>query len=149
MIGELTSGQIESFLREQIIGRIACAADGQIFLVPITYVYDRDCIYCHTHEGLKTEIMRKNSKVCFEVDTMENFANWQSVIAWGSYEELKGNDTIEAMHLFSYRLKPFMVSETAHSHEGISSIHASQDKVSKSIVFRIRLDKKTGKFERR
>jgi uncharacterized protein len=149
MLGELTNDQIESFLREQIIGRLACADGEQIFLVPITYVYERDYIYCHTHEGLKIDIMRKNPSVCFEVDSMENFANWKSVIAWGKFEELHGNDAVEGALVVSNRLKPFMVSETANSHIGISDIHESRDQKSKSVVFRIKVEKKTGRFERR
>jgi hypothetical protein len=112
-------------------------------------VYERDYIYGHTHEGLKVDIMRKNPKVCFEVDTMESFANWKSVIAWGTYEELKGNDASEAMLIFRNRLKPFMVSETTFSNEGISTIHQQPDTKSKSVIFRIKVEKKTGRFERR
>jgi uncharacterized protein len=149
MIGELKNSEVESFLREQIIGRLACFADNQIFLVPITYVFDRDYIYCHTHEGSKVEMMRKNPSVCFEVDSMENFANWKSVIAWGEYQELQGTEAVEGMSIISNRLRPFAVSETAQTHAGLSSIHNIPDNESKSVVFRIRVDKKTGKFERR
>jgi uncharacterized protein len=149
MIGVLKNSEVESFLREQIIGRLACTADNQIFLVPITYVYERDYIYCHTHEGTKVEMMRKNPNVCFEVDSMENFSNWKSVIAWGEYEELAGNDAVEGMSILSQRLRPFKVSETVQSHLGISSIHVTPDSSLKSVIFRVKVTKKTGKFERR
>jgi uncharacterized protein len=149
MIGELDPQQIEGLLREQIIGRLACTAEGKLYLVPITYAYDQDYIYCHTHEGLKIEIMRKNPSVCFEVDSMENFANWKSAIIWGEFEELKGIEALEAMAIFGNRLRPFLVSETAHSHIGISDIHGLHDQKDKSVVFRIRISEKTGRFERR
>ena len=32
--------------------------------------------------------MRINPFVCFEVDSMLNMANWESVIVWGYFEEL-------------------------------------------------------------
>ncbi len=45
-------------------------------------------VYGHTMEGMKINMMRKNPRVCFEVDVMQNMANWKSVIAWGEFEEL-------------------------------------------------------------
>ena len=38
------------------------------------------------------DIMRKNPNVCFEVESMSNMANWQSVILNGTFHELKGNE---------------------------------------------------------
>ena len=32
-------------------------------------------------------------RVCFEVDHIRDLGNWQSVIAWGRYEELAGDVT--------------------------------------------------------
>lgn len=36
----------------------------------------------------KIEMMRKNPKVCFEVDDIKNIFSWKSVIAWGTFEEI-------------------------------------------------------------
>lgn len=149
MLGDLNSDQIESFLREQITGRLGCYASGEIYVVPITYAYDGVYVYGRTHEGKKVKMMRENPEVCMEVDVMENFANWKSVIIWGKFEELKGNEALEAMYFFGSRLKPFVVSETAHSNEGISDIHKTHSSSGKSITFRIKVRKKTGRFERR
>ena len=35
--------------------------------------------------------MRENPRLCFEVDMMDGFADWQSVIAWGMFSELHGD----------------------------------------------------------
>ena len=43
-------------------------------------------LYCHSGEGLKLQMMRANPSVCFEVDRHENLANWQSVIAQGTFD---------------------------------------------------------------
>mgnify|MGYP003476912176 FL=1 len=90
MLGELSNDEIENLLTSNVIGRIGCYANQKMFVVPITYIYDDGCVIGHTIEGLKISILRQNPECCFEVDAMENIANWQSVIAWGTFEELKG-----------------------------------------------------------
>ena len=79
--------EIEEVLTQQIIGRIACHANDMSYIVPISYVYDGECVYARTFEGLKINLMRKNPNVCFQTDVMENMANWKSVIAWGEFKE--------------------------------------------------------------
>ncbi len=88
MFGNLGEDAIEVILHHQLIGHIACYANELSYVVPISYAYENNCVYAHTLEGMKINMMRQNSKVCFAVHTMENMANWQSVIAWGEYEEI-------------------------------------------------------------
>src|ERR1700738_1679858 len=88
MLGQLNISELEKLLSSQVVGRIGCHYKGVTYIVPISYAYDGEYVYCHTHEGMKVDIMRKNPKVCFEVDHMPDMANWQSVISWGEFEEL-------------------------------------------------------------
>ena len=80
MLGALYKPQIDHVLHSQVVGRIGCYADGKLYVVPITYAYDGKYIYAHSKDGMKIKMMRKNPHVCFEVDVMENMANWRSVI---------------------------------------------------------------------
>ena len=59
MLGNLTNEQIESVLRNAVIGRIGCCADKRVFVVPITYAYAGGYIYGHSAEGMKILMMRK------------------------------------------------------------------------------------------
>ncbi len=147
MFGELTNTQIEELLHKQILGRIGCHADGVTYIVPISYAYDGRFIYGHTFEGMKMRMMRRNPKVCFEVDDTSNMANWQSVIAWGVMEELtEGSAREDAIRKLEKRAMPVQASETAH----ISSqwpFPAEMGEVP-GIIFRIALEQKTGRFEK-
>lgn len=119
MLGELTKEQSFQVLKSEVMGRIGCYdADGGVYIVPITYVFDCKFIYAHSKEGLKIQLMRKNPRVCFQVDCIENMANWRSVIAWGEYEELKGNNYDKAMKILKDRLAPLMISESVKSSLG-------------------------------
>jgi len=148
MFGKLTTDQVEELLKKQFIGRMGCHADNITYVIPISYAYDGTYVYGHTFEGKKINMMRKNSKVCFEVDDTKDLANWQSVIAWGEFEELKsGKERDDALQKLNARILPVITSETMHisphwpfPHEDTSNI--------KGIVYRIRLTEKTGRFEK-
>ena len=148
MLGQLSEEEINSFLESQIVGRIACHADNESFIVPITYVYKDGYIYGHSQEGRKIHMMRKNSKVCFEVDYMENLNHWQSAIIWGDYEEIEAEeDKINTLKLLTDRLFNMEASETMmkpayhlpHPHPHNAGV--------KAIAFRIKPYGMSGRFE--
>lgn len=149
MLGDLTTGQIESVLHNLIVGRIGCHADGLTYVVPVTYAYDGHYVYGHTDEGLKIDLMRKNPNICFQVDSMENMGNWRSVIAWGEFEELKKLEERErGMRILMDRTLPFLTGETT-IHHAMTDGHRKATKAMQGIVYRIKLTKKTGRFEKR
>lgn len=148
MIGTLNSYQIENFLRSQVVGRLGCSAKGKTYIVPIAYFFDGKDVYGHTKEGMKTEMMRQNPRVCFEVDHIQNMANWQSVIAWGKYEELKGKKAEEALQSLVNRIQPISTSEVSVPRHSLERPHAPVRRDIKPVVFRIRIEKATGKYEK-
>ena len=105
MFGNLDESAIETILHRQVIGHIGCHANDTTYVVPISYAYENGCVYAHSEEGMKVNMMRQNPKVCFEVDEMKNLRNWKSVIAWGEYQELTDERArYAAMKLFVERL---------------------------------------------
>jgi nitroimidazol reductase NimA-like FMN-containing flavoprotein (pyridoxamine 5'-phosphate oxidase superfamily) len=149
MLGVLDDRAIEHLLQSELVARIACYADENLYVVPVTYVYDRGALIGHSADGRKVQMMRKNPDVCVEVDRVANLANWRSVIAYGRYEELGGKEAEEALSLLMARLVPIVASETSRpSREMMPSTHGRQVKGQVPIVFRIRLAEKTGRFER-
>lgn len=156
MLGELNAEQIEDVLRGAVIGRIGCHVDGRTYVVPITYAYDGDCIYGHSADGLKVQMMRTNPDVCFEVEQVDDLANWRSVISWGTYEELHGSDAEAGMQTLISRLLPLMTSTTAQPSHGLasgeeakSSVHRTDTAGHEAVLYRIRLHERTGRFEHR
>lgn len=148
MFGKLASDQVEELLKNQFIGRIGCHAGNITYVVPVSYAYDGIYIYGHTFEGMKIDMMRKNPKVCFEIDDTRNLANWQSVVAWGEFEELKDDkDRDVALQKLNARILPVITSETMH----ISPqwpFPAKDTSAIKGVAYRIRLTEKTGRFEK-
>jgi len=149
MIGILNSYQIANFLRSEVIGRIGCSTRGKTYVVPIAYFYNGKDIYAHTKEGMKTDMMRQNPNICFEVDRIENLSNWQSVIVWGKYEELKGKKAEEALQALVNRIHPISSSEVSVPRHGLERPDSRVDPEIKPVVFRIRVEKASGKYEKR
>jgi len=69
-------------------GRVACAQEGQPYVVPFYFAYHYNCLYSFSTVGQKIEWMRTNPRVCVEAEEVESAHQWMSVIAYGRYEEL-------------------------------------------------------------
>lgn len=149
MLGKLNDTEIEEVLTQQIIGRIACHANDITYIVPTSYVYDGECIYGRTYEGLKIELMRKNPKVCFQTDSTENMANWKSVIAWGDFKELTeaGERNAGLEKLLSRKISGIVSNTVKLSPHWPFSSKETLDEID-GIIFCIRLNEKTGRFEK-
>lgn len=148
MLGKLTTPEIERLLTKEVVGRVGCTDGHMVYVVPISYAYDGEYIYCHTHEGLKVDIMRKNPVVCFEVDHLQNMANWESVVAHGRFEELIDRELRNhALHRLHGRVLPLVSSETTHLSKDWPFPPVDFDRI-KGVTFRIRLEEKTGRFEK-
>ena len=147
MFGNLNPEEIENVLHSQLLGRIGCHTDNTTYIVPISYVYDGEYIYAHTHLGMKISIMRKNPEVCFEVENMSNMANWKSVICWGEFEEVTNKtDRHMALEKLQDRILPSFTSVTTKLSPQWPFRSDNIDNI-KGVVIRIRLAKKTGRFE--
>lgn len=149
MLGVMTVEQIDRLLRSETLGRIGCYAEGRVYIVPVTYAYDGFAIYVHSFEGRKIRMMRENPNVCFEVEQVDNLANWRSVITYGRFEELTGEDAARGMERLMEHFLPHMsgLSETMLPEHVTSAVlpHGSHQ----AVIYRITVDEKAGRFEAR
>lgn len=154
MTGDLSPGECELLLREEIVGRLGCYAEGKIYVVPIAFAYHEGCLYGHSGPGMKIEMMQANPVVCFEVDQRKDLANWRSVIAWGVYEELSGVEAEQAVVLLTERLTPLTAGAAGRLPHPWDEQHAGATHVlhrasRHGFVFQIRITEMTGRYEQR
>lgn len=148
MLGELNEIQINNLLASQAVGRIACTDGKKPYIVPVTYAYDGRFIYGQTKEGMKVDILRKFPDVCFEVDVMTDMFNWQSVVVWGEFEELQGEQAADKREYLSNRLLPIMATRSVHAHQhDVTSVIDDSNRI-KPILYRIKIIGKSGRFEK-
>ena len=148
MFGQLETHEIENLISHQLIARLGCYADGKMYVVPISYAYDGKYIYAFSMEGMKLELMRKNPEVCLQLDNLGQMDNWQSVILWGKFEELKNKDERnEALLKLVSRILPAITSELVHISPHYPFPPDQLENIS-GVVYRIRITEKTGRFEK-
>lgn len=70
------------------LGHLACAKDGQPYVVPLHYAYADNHLYAFSMPGKKIEWMRSNPLVSVQVLERGQGREWRSVIVDGHYEEL-------------------------------------------------------------
>ena len=110
--------------------------------MPIQYVYDGEYVYAHSIDGMKVRMMRANPEVCFQVDRIVNFSNWQSIITWGTFEELTGEEAATATYMLAQRLTTLIASGLS-----LHDMKLTDSSRQKMIIYRIHLHEKTGRFE--
>ncbi|WP_420386737.1 pyridoxamine 5'-phosphate oxidase family protein [Roseivirga sp.] len=139
---------MDLLLRSQLIGRLGCSNEGTTYVVPVSYVYDGQYIYGYTLEGKKMSILKTNPSVCFQVDSIADLANWQSVIVQGHFEELKGQDKEEALQLLANRFMPLKTGQSNLPKYGMDKIHSRVKTNTHFITYRIAVKEKSGRFEK-
>ncbi len=139
MLQDLSPEVMDHLLHSQFFGRIACAADGQVLILPVTYLFDGQAIYGQTYEGTKTRLLRKNPLLCFEVDEACSPTCWRSVVVHGVYEELQGDERNDVVQ----RLGPGRVPPHTPALPPLDEAVLSAS----TVVYRIRILRKSGRSE--
>jgi uncharacterized protein len=148
MLGKLEPAQIDETLCTASIGRIGCHAGGKTYIIPMNYVYGGEDIYGCSVTGMKLDMMRVNPEVCFQVDQVKNLSNWKSVVVWGTFQELLGEEAAKALRLLTQRFTTLIASGQALHEMNVADVldgHGLEQK--KIAVYRIHVKEKTGRFE--
>ncbi len=147
MIGKLDTNQINNILCSQSIGRLACTDGEHPYIVPISFSYDGVYVYGQTNMGKKLKIIRNNPNVCFEVDKMMDMRNWQSVVVYGEFEELKNKDQDTGREMLFAKEFSLLTTTSVHTHEHEVTSILHDDSHIKEILFRIKIKKVSGRYQ--
>ena len=76
--------EIEEIIRKAIVCRIAVSDGDSPYVFPVCFGYKDRFLYFHSaQEGKKIEILRKNNKVCIEVDIDTELMSGEKGCDWG------------------------------------------------------------------
>jgi nitroimidazol reductase NimA-like FMN-containing flavoprotein (pyridoxamine 5'-phosphate oxidase superfamily) len=140
---ELTPQEVTNLLRRGSHAHLGCYRRGEVYVVPVTYVYEGDFLYSHSPAGKKIEMMRSNKKVCLQVEDVRSLFEWQSVIVWGKYQELKGGMEAE----MGLRLLKERIAQLERD-RGLTPLEIQISAIlSKAVIYRIKIEKVTGRAE--
>jgi nitroimidazol reductase NimA-like FMN-containing flavoprotein (pyridoxamine 5'-phosphate oxidase superfamily) len=142
LVHELSRAECLSVLERNSLGRLGYTRFEQPFIAPIHFSFDseRNCLYGFSTLGEKVKSMRRNPRVCLEVDEIRDENHWSTVLVVGRYREIH-RDPREvqarqrAEQLFRQRPEwwlPGAAKVGAKEHE-----HA--------VIYRISIDRVTGR----
>ena len=148
MIKDLTEAQMDHLLRTQAYGRLGCGQGEELYIVPLSFVYDGNYLYAHSKEGMKISLMREQPKVSFQVDEIQDANNWWSIIIWAEYEELTtGPLKAEAIRLLDDRFAAFSSSKAVQPNPPSPHMTGFAEKAAHPIFFRLKVLRKSGRIE--
>jgi len=80
--------ELEDVIRRAEVCRLAMVDDGEPYIVPMNFGYRDGRFYFHcAREGRKLDVLRKNPKVCFELETDVHMVKGEKACHWStSYE---------------------------------------------------------------
>jgi nitroimidazol reductase NimA-like FMN-containing flavoprotein (pyridoxamine 5'-phosphate oxidase superfamily) len=142
VIHELSRSECLAVLGRNSLGRLGYSRFDQPHIVPIYYSFDadRDMIYGFSMLGEKVEWMRRNPKVCLEVDEIADKDHWTSVLIVGRYREIHRDpreleSRRRAEQLFQQRAEWWL--------PGAAKLTSKE--AANAVLYRISLDKMSGR----
>lgn len=151
MILELSDADTKELLGKLAYGHLACAKPdaSTLYVVPITYVYFEEAIYSFSFKGRKIAMLRQHPEACFQTEDLSEPGMWKSAIAWGTYEELEGQDRHRAFTMLLKRLweesersQPLFMP-FRNSAESLEKAH-NEDEI---VLYRIHIRELSGRIE--
>jgi nitroimidazol reductase NimA-like FMN-containing flavoprotein (pyridoxamine 5'-phosphate oxidase superfamily) len=103
-VEDMAPAEMHALLQMKSYGHLGCSRDGRPYVVPMQYAYDGKELYFFTTEGMKTQFIEANPKVCLQVEEITDSTHWRSVMVIGQAEQLTSAEELErAMKLITER----------------------------------------------
>jgi uncharacterized protein len=103
-VEDMSPADMHALLRRESFCHLGCAHEGRPYVLPMNYAYDGKELYFFTTQGMKTQFIDANPKVCLQVEEVQDSSHWRSVMVIGVAERLtKADDTQRAMQAITER----------------------------------------------
>ena len=88
-MAELTDDECRDLLRRNHVGRLAFMRSGRVDIEPLGYAAADGWLYLRSAYGTKIAALERVPWVAFEVDEVRSPFEWDSVVAHGTFYELR------------------------------------------------------------
>ncbi|MGZ6250181.1 MAG: pyridoxamine 5'-phosphate oxidase family protein, partial [Syntrophales bacterium] len=114
------------------------------YIVPLCFGYDGEGLYFHSASaGRKIDILRKNSRVCFEFDIPEGMREAEQGCRWGiKYRSVIGFGTAEIVDNQEDKKKALQIIMAQYSDK---EFIFPEDVVAKTAIIKVVITRVTGK----
>jgi nitroimidazol reductase NimA-like FMN-containing flavoprotein (pyridoxamine 5'-phosphate oxidase superfamily) len=136
---------IEAVIRRAMVIRLGFADDGSPYVVPVCFGYEPGIIWVHSaREGRKIGILKKNPRVCFEIDEVSGPVTDGNPCEWGMrYVSVIGSGTAEFVQEPAEKVRGLTC--IVNHYAGTGPCRFTEPSVRKVCVIRIRIAEMIGK----
>jgi nitroimidazol reductase NimA-like FMN-containing flavoprotein (pyridoxamine 5'-phosphate oxidase superfamily) len=135
---------IDSIIRRCSVCRLGMCDNGQPYIVPLSFGYDGRFLYVHAAlAGRKVDILKRNNRICFEFDRLEEVTPAAQACNWSmKYESVIGVGVAEMVEDVDAKMAALNCIMRQYSS---SDWTFTEQAVSTTSVYRIRIEEITGK----
>jgi nitroimidazol reductase NimA-like FMN-containing flavoprotein (pyridoxamine 5'-phosphate oxidase superfamily) len=136
---------LDEIVHKALVCRLAMCDGDRPYVVPLNFGYDGKSLYVHcAKEGRKLAILKKNNRVCFEVDSGHELVKGERACDWS----MKGNSVIGFGKAFLIEAaeEKRRALDIIMEHHGARPPHIYKEKgFEKVMVIRVDVQSMTGK----
>ena len=136
---------IKSIIARSTVCRLALSEDDRPYIVPLCFGYEDNALYFHTaREGKKIDILKKNNRVCFQVDCDHELVTDDTACKWSmKYRSVVGFG------------KAFLIDDPEAKRKALDSIMQhyggrvsgySAAAMDKTIIIKVEIESMAGKY---
>lgn len=135
---ELTQEECEALLTRNHVGRVAFTFHDHADIEPVNYVYAHGWLHGRTAPGAKIAVLRHHPWVAFEVDEVDGFFDWRSVVVKGVVHMPDPEGSPDDRDAYAHILRHLrdLIPET---------LTASDPAPGRLLLFRIHIDEMSGR----
>jgi nitroimidazol reductase NimA-like FMN-containing flavoprotein (pyridoxamine 5'-phosphate oxidase superfamily) len=143
---EITDNKIiNEILTESKICRVAMLDNDTPYVLPFNYGYKDNCIYIHSApEGKKIELLRKNNKVCFEIEQIAEIVKHEKPCKWATtYRSIIGYGEVDIITDYEQKKKGLDIIMSQYGED--SDLEYADKQIDNIVILNLRITKLTGK----
>ena len=147
---EITSrADIDAVIRRCQVCRLGLADGGEPYVVPLCFGYDGGTLYFHAaRDGRKLDLMRRNSRVCFESDIVEEIIEASTACGWGmQFQSVLGTGTASTVEDPEEKRRALALIMTQYA--GDRPFTFPEEAIDGTAVFLVKIDSIAGKQSKR
>jgi uncharacterized protein len=136
---------LEEILSKSKICRLGIMDQDLPYVLPFNYGYRNKCIYIHSaSEGKKIDLLKKNNKVCFEIEYNAEIVKDDKSCKWATkYRSIVGYSEVDIITDFEAKKQAL---DIIMQHNGSTVINIYEDKqVEAIVILKVRITNLTGK----
>ena len=136
---------LESIIAKSTVCRLALSEDDRPYIVPLCFGYADNALYFHTaRAGKKIDILKKNNRVCFEVDCDNELVSNDTPCKW-SMKYLSVVGFGKAFLIDDLKSKRKALDSIMQHYKGRPSDYSAAI-MEKMLIIKVEIESMTGKY---